>query len=377
MSFFYRFSKKPSSFVTLPFYPGPVSIPADIRQIFAQDFGPPRMGEEFLHTYRSAAKNMQKILYTQNEIVMPTGEGMLGLWGALKSVLKIGDKVVTIGTGVFGDGFAEMAKSLGCQVEHLSFPHDVTITANHLNIIEETLRRVQPLALIAVHCETPSGTLNPLQPLGGLKKQHGVPLFIVDAVSSIGGTPVNADACHVDIVLGGSQKCLACPADMSILAISDVAWHQMQTVQYVGYDALLPFRQASQNVQKFPYTPNWHGITALEKSSSNILAEGLFAVFVRHQNVAVECQKGLAQLGISLFPTPEAISSPTVTAAYVPEGFTSSQWQKQLAQQGLIVGKGLGIIQEKIFRLGHMGPQANLDNLKKALKIIRKTISGK
>ena len=99
---------------------------------------------------------------------------MVGLWGALKSCLKAGDKVVTVGTGVFGDGFADMAESLGCVVDKVSFPYDSTITRNDLERIDEAIKRTKPVMITAVHCETPSGTLNPLEELGKLKKERNV-----------------------------------------------------------------------------------------------------------------------------------------------------------------------------------------------------------
>ena len=62
-----------------------------------------------------------------------------------------------------------------------------------------------------------------LEELGRLKKDLGVPFLVVDAVASAGGAPVLADAWHADCVLGGSQKCLACPPDMSFMSVSAAA----------------------------------------------------------------------------------------------------------------------------------------------------------
>ena len=109
--------------------------------------------------------------------------------------------------------------------------------------------------ITVVHCETPSGTLNPLAELGQVKKELGVPLLYVDAVSSIGGAPVLTDEWNIDLCLGGSQKCLSSLADMAFLAVSDAAWEIIDQVGYVGYCALKPFRTA-QTEHYFPYTPS-------------------------------------------------------------------------------------------------------------------------
>ena len=124
---------------------------------------------------------------------------------------------------------------------------------------EEAIRRVKPVMLTAVHCETPSGTLNPIGLLGKLKKDLGVPLFYVDTVAGLGGAPVHMDEWNVDLMLGGSQKCLSCPPSMSMVGVSAAAWERMKEVNYQGYDAILPFRTVRTD-GRCPYTPNWHGV---------------------------------------------------------------------------------------------------------------------
>lgn len=361
-------------YAPMPFYPGPTSLHPALASILVQDFPPPRQGDVYQELYARTCANMQVLLGTKNEVILPTGEAMVGLWGALKSLVQAGDTVLTVGNGVFGDGFADMALSLGANVERLSFPYNTTLRPEDLEQIEVAIKRAKPLLITAVHCETPSGTLNPLADLGAMKKRHQVPLFMVDAVASVGGAPVLSDAWHIDVVLGGSQKCLSCPPDMGILAISEAAWEQAAKVNYEGYDALLPFKGAQEDVGRFPYTPHWRGVAALEKVSSLLLEEGLGAVFARHENIAQLARAGLEAIGIDLWTERDAINSPTVTAAKVPQGKKWSDWQEALAEKGLIVGGSLGPMAGKVFRIGHMGTQANEANMEKALAVIKASI---
>ncbi len=357
-----------------PFYPGPTSLHPALAPVLVQDFPPPRQGHIYQELYARTCANMQVLLGTQNDILLPTGEAMVGLWGAMKSLVRQGDTVLTVGNGVFGDGFADMALSLGAKVERLSFPYNTTLSAGDLELIEAAIKRTKPLLITAVHCETPSGTLNPLAELGEIKKRLGVPLFLVDAVASIGGAPVRADDWHIDVTLGGSQKCLSCPPDMGILAVSEAAWEQAVEVGYEGYDALLPFRNALEDVNSFPYTPHWRGVAALEKVSSLLLEEGLENVFKRHENVSLLAQAGLEAMGLEMWPVRGAISSPTVTAAKVPQGQNWQQWQEKLAAHGLIVGGSLGPLAGKVFRLGHMGTQADEEKMEKALLVLKECL---
>ena len=355
------------SYAPIPMVPGPVSLHPDVIAALAQDYGSGQVESDFMSLYDATSRNISKLMGTHNDVVLMTGEGMLALWGALKSCLVPGDSVVSVGTGVFGDGIGDMAESFGCRVERVSLPYNSTI--DDLSRVEEAIRRVKPVMLTAVHCETPSGTLNPLSGLGQLKQDMGVPLFYMDCVASLGGTPVEADAWHVDLALGGSQKCLSCPPSMSMVGVSDAAWERMKEVNYQGYDAILPFRTVRAD-GRCPYTPSWHGIAALHAGTQALFREGLTNVFRRHEETAAQCRSGLAALGIPLWTAPEAVNAPTVTAAMIPSGYTWLQWKEALRRHGLICTGSFGPMDGKVFRLGHMGTQAQPHLVEQALDAV-------
>ena len=361
-------------YAALPFYPGPVSLHPAVAAVLGKDYGPPRTGTEYLELYRSVRARLQTVLGTGEDVIIGTGEGMLALWGALKSLLRPGDTVLSVGTGVFGDGFADMAEALGCRAVRVSEPYDSTITDATLERVREAIRLHRPTLLTAVHCETPSGTLNPLEGLGRLKQEMGVPFFVVDAVASAGGAPVHADAWHADCVLGGSQKCLSCPPDMSFMSVSAAAWERVREVGYAGYDALKPFDGAAEDVMRHPYTPNWWGMAALDAALKALMSEGLEQVFARHDAVARQCRAGLADIGLALWPAPGAVNSPTVTAARIPDGWTWPEWRGALSAEGLVVGGSLGPLNGTVFRLGHMGTQADAERMERALAVMKRIL---
>ena len=357
-------------YAPIPMLAGPVTLHPKVLEVMSQDYSSGQVDETFLPFYAETGKSLAALMGTANDVVLMTGEGMLALWAGLKSCLKPGDTVVSVGTGVFGDGIGDMAASFGCKVEKVSLPYDSTIgMGDSLQRIEEAIRRTKPVMLTAVHCETPSGTLNPLAALGEMKKRLAVPLFYVDAVASVGGAPIEGDAWNIDLLLGGSQKCLSVPPSMSIIAVSPAAWSHMEAVAYQGYDAILPFRTVQAD-GRCPYTPYWHGVAALRAGAQAILEEGTAAVFARHESVARQCRDGLEKLGVRLFTAPGAVNSPTVTAALVPEKFVWKDWQKILKDRGLIITGSFGPMAGKVFRLGHMGTQADADLMAKALEAI-------
>ncbi len=351
--------------------PGPVSVLPEALAAMNHDYDAGRQEYDHLPLYLETAARLKRVAGTERcDAVIMSGEGMLALWAGLKSCLSPGDKVLAVGTGVFGDGIGEMAASFGCRAEVLSLPPDSTLNCgNALERVEEAVKRFRPKMITAVHCETPSGTLNPLKELGGIKKRLGVPLFYVDAVSSLGGAEVLADEWNIDLLLGGTQKCFSCPPNLAFLLVSPEAWDEAAKTAYQGYDALLPFR-AFAGEMPFPYTPYRQGTAALNESAGLILAEGLENCFKRHAETAAFCRESLLRLGLELFPQDGAIHSPTVSAVKVPRGTSWTEWRDLLKKNGLTVGGSLGPMEGKVFRLGHMGRQADMKLISGAVEII-------
>jgi aspartate aminotransferase-like enzyme len=352
---------------SIPMVPGPVRVLPEILQAYLTDYASADLEAEYLDLYRQTEVDLQKIFSTRNQMVLMTGEGMLALWGALKSCLRPGDRVLAIATGVFGYGIGDLARSIGAEVRTVGLSYDQTI--NNWDEIEQAISEFKPKMITAVHCETPSGTLNPIAELGHLKEKYNVSLLYVDAVASAGGTPVLTDEWKVDLMLGGTQKVLSVPPSMSIVAVSDPAWEIIEQVDYPGYDALKPFRKALDTAY-FPYTPYWHGLAALYAGTQYLLKEGLENSFARHAAVSAYCRERISRLGLEIFPTPEAVSSPTVTAVKVPPGIDWADFDRRLRQHGLVVGGNYGPLAGKVFRLGHMGTQADHSLVKKALDVI-------
>lgn len=355
----------------IPMVPGPVRVPSEVLEPYLENYGSGDLEPDYLELYNRTEANLQAIFATRNKIVIQTGEGMLALWGALKSCLLPGDRVLAIATGLFGYGVGEMARSIGAEVRTIGLAFNETIS--DLAEIEKAISEFRPKMITAIHCETPSGTLNPLAELGRLKREHEIPLLYVDVVASLGGVSVLTDEWGIDLALGGSQKCLSAPPSMAFVAVSPHAWEAIDQVNYPGYDALKPFREAQANFY-FPYTPYWHGTAALNAAAGLLLKEGLPHSFERHARAATACREQITGLGLSLYPAPTAVQSPTVTAVNVPEGISWPELDARFRREGLAVGGNYGPLAGKVFRLGHMGTQADLDLVGQAIEVIRKVI---
>lgn len=357
----------------IPMVPGPVRVPEIVLRSMQVDFGSGDLEPEFLDLYNRTERQLQEIYATTNSVLIMTGEGMLALWSALKSTLIPGDRVLCVATGVFGYGIGAMAASIGAEVKTIGLPYDQTLS--NWDEIEQVIVDYGPKMITAVHCETPSGTLNPLAELGRLKAKHGVPLLYVDAVASAGGTEVLTDRWQIDLCLGGSQKVLSAPAMAAFLTVSPTAWEVVEQIDYTGYDALKPWRTAQRDFY-FPYTPNWQGVAGLHAAAKLLLDEGLSNVFNRHAEAATRCREHVTAMGFRLFPAAGSIPSPTVSAVYVPDGISWSELDRRFRQHGLVVGGSYGPLAGKVFRIGHMGSQADLNLVDRALDVIEQVAAS-
>jgi aspartate aminotransferase-like enzyme len=355
----------------IPLVPGPVSLPEEVLAAYQFDYGSADLEEDFFRLYARCERDLQTVLGTQSQVTIQTGEGMLALWGALKSVLRPGDRVLAVATGIFGYGIGEMARQLGAEVEVVGFGHDQAIDPQP---VWEAAKRFRPRLVTAVHCETPSGVLNPLEVVGAICRDVDA-LYYVDFVASAGGAPVEMDSCRIDLGLGGSQKAFSLMPDLSMIAVSDRAWAAVEATGYVGYDALKPWRTALGD-RYFPYTHNWHALAGLAVSLQMLLDEGLAEVYTRHADVAAYCRQRLQTMGVRLFPAEEDFAAPTVTAAYVPDPWTWDALDAALRGNGMVVGGNYGDLAGKVFRIGHMGSQANLNLVRRGMDVLETVLTA-
>lgn len=353
----------------IPLVPGPVSVPEVVRAAYAVDYGSADLEDEFFALYGRCEAGLQRLLGTTADVAILSGEGMLALWGAMKSVIRPGDRVLAVACGVFGYGFAEMARQLGAEVQVVGFGYDVVADVEAVRTAALAWR---PRLVTVVHCETPSGTLQPLAEIGAICREVDA-LYYVDFVASAGGAPVEVDAWGIDLGLLGSQKVLSLMPDLSMVTISPRAWDAIAQTGYVGYDALAPWRTAVTN-RYLPFTHNWQAMAGLEVALSLLAQEGMEAAYARHAAVAQDCRDGLRALGVRLWPAREEYCSPTVTAAVVPEGWTWPALDRALRAKGMAVGGSYGPLAGKVFRIGHMGSQADHGVVARGLGVLEEVL---
>ncbi len=357
----------------IPLVPGPTTIAPETLAAYGHNYGSADLEPEFVEQYRETGRLLGEIMATRNDVVIALGEAMIVLWGTIKSTLGPGDRLLAISSGLFGEGFAEMARAVGADAKVVEFPWDEVPDPDR---VAAAARDYNPTLVTMVHCETPSGTLTPVEAVGKwLREVAPDALFAVDAVASIGGAPLDTDAAGIDFCLLGTQKCLSTVPDLGIVAVSERGWERVERVGYVGYDALAPFRRAVER-HYFPYTHSWHAVSALHAACRALLDEGLAASHTRHAHVAQGWRDAAREIGLALYPKNEADAAPTVTALHIPDRLDWPTLDARLRERGMVVGGNYGPLAGKVFRIGHMGNQATDDLLRRGAAALKDALGG-
>ena len=343
--------------------PGPTEVPKPVREAMGGELINPNVDPRFREIYRELTEQLARVYgtgETDHQVVVPGGEGILGLEASIASLVEPGTRVLCLSNGLYGDGFADFVESYGGEATLVSAPDTEPLP------IEELERRLQEDTFevaTMVHCETPTGTLNRIEPALDLLADHGV-VTVVDAVSSLGGTPVPTG--KIDVCLGASQKCFSAPPGLTTAAISDAAWEAMEERDNRSlYTNFLPWRDTDEG---FPYTHLTTEVVALRKSLELLLEEGLESVYRRHEQAARHCRKRGAELDLELHPdagdgrTAAERSSPTVTAFSVPN--RAEEIQRRLREDhDITIATGLASHAEDVIRVGHMGHNARVEKV--------------
>jgi aspartate aminotransferase-like enzyme len=332
--------------------PGPTYIHEEVRKAMSMEITNPDLDVEFYEYYKETCDKLKSLINTQNDVLILCGEGILGLEAACASIIEPGDRVLCIDNGVFGNGFGDFIKLYGGEAVYFKGDYRKGIDINEL---EEFLKEDNNFkAATLVHCETPSGITNPIDRICPLLNQYGI-LSIVDSVSGIGGEIVKVDEWKVDIILGGSQKCLSAPPGLTFLSISKDAWNKIlnRKAPIASYYANLSIWRSYLDDKRFPYTQPISDIFALRVALERALKEDT-GLFSRHEIIAEAVRESFKESGMELHALDS--HSSTVTTVIVPEGIEyKTLFNEMVEKHGIMIAGSLGFLKDKAFRIGHMG----------------------
>jgi predicted phosphoserine aminotransferase len=330
------------------FLPGPSYVLHRVRA--AQERQPVgHRSAAFREAYDRVAAGLQAVFRTRRPVVTATASATLLMEAALASTVE--RRALHLVNGAFSGRFQGIARGLGRESDHLTVPLGQAVEPE---LLRAALRRGRYDVVTVAHSETSTGVLSPLAELAQVVREESDALFVVDAVSSLAGAPVEPEAWGLDVVLTASQKALALPPGLAFATVSERAEERMARVERRGfYTDLLRYLEKHREGGTIT-TPAVTLFWALALQLESVLAEGMEARWRRHAELQRRTLAWAAERGLDA-PADARRRSPTVTTLAAPPGGSAPALVRALAARGFTVGGGYGEWKEGTFRIGHMG----------------------
>jgi alanine-glyoxylate transaminase/serine-glyoxylate transaminase/serine-pyruvate transaminase len=337
--------------------PGPSLVPERVVRAMSRPLIDHR-GPEFAVLLSEILEDLKKLFKTaKGQIILFPGSGT-GAWeSAIVNTLSPGDKVLGCVNGHFSELFCKTAAAHGIDVDRIEVEFGAGAPAEQ---IADRLRRDQEKrikAVLVLHTETSTGVTSDIANVRQAIDEAAHPaLLMVDVVSSLACCDLRFDEWKLDVALAGPQKGLMLPPGMALLAVSEKALQANRSAKcarsFWDWRAVL---EANPNGH-FPYTPATTHLFGLKESLAMLFEEGLDNVFNRHARLAEACRRAIEAAELKLFPRSRAECSNTLTAVAMPDGLDADAFiDHTLKLVDLPLGKGLGKVKGKLFRIGHLG----------------------
>lgn len=351
--------------------PGPTQVRENVRLARSRETTNPDLDLEFYDFYKETCEEISDLLNTENPAYILSGEGILGLEAACASLTEAGDRVLVIDNGVFGHGFADFVRIYGGEPVLYTTDYEEEVSVRELRTYLEQDHAFKYATV--VHCDTPSGRLNPIQDICPLLKSYGI-LTVVDAVASMFGEKICVDDWKMDIVCGGSQKALSAPIGLTFLTVSPAAAEAMRKrkTPIASFYANLTVYQDYYEKKWFPYTMPISDIYGLRVALDNVKNDT--RILERHREIAEYVRNTLREAGYKVYGNSGFAN--TVTALEVPEHRKADDILREVADEsGIMLAGSFDIFAGKLIRIGHMGEQANWKDVRQTLQALLKVLS--
>jgi 2-aminoethylphosphonate-pyruvate transaminase len=341
------------------FTPGPLNTSDAVRSAMLRDMG--SRDPDFIEIVRNIRRDLLAIPGAGPEYtaVPVQGSGTFAIESAIGSLLPANGKLLVLVNGAYGKRMLAIVQRLGIAVESIESPetepNDPAAAKAHLAAHPEVTH------VAAVHCETTTGIVNPIAEIGAVVTAAGR-RFMVDAMSSFGGMPVDVGGWNIDCLISSANKCLESVPGLAFAIVRTASLEaSCGCARSLSLDLHAQWAELERSGQ-FRFTPPTHVILALSAALEALAREGgVTAREARYRNNHWMVLDGMQAMGFQPVLRPE-LRSPIITAFHTPTDprFDFTEFYNQLARRDLLIypGKLSGI---DSFRIGTIGALTTQD----------------
>jgi len=336
--------------------PGPCSIDPRVYRAMATPLVG-HMDPWFTEMIGEVQTLLRRAFQTENRVTFPiSASGSGGIEAAVVNPLEPGDEAIVCVNGNFSERMAVIASRVPSTTIHrVEAPWGKTVDPNDVRKAAKG-RKIKFIGVC--HGETSTGVLTPLDDFRKVADEVGA-LFVVDAVATLCGTPLNVDRQRIDLCFSGTQKAISAPPGMSPITVGprmeEVLRARKTPVQSWYFDLTTTMNFWGKD-RTYHHTPPISIVFALREALCIVFEEGLEAGWQRHRQSQLSLIAGLEALGIQLFVPNAQDRLPTVTSVHVPKGVEDLRVRRQLLDEfGIEIAGGIGPLKGKIWRIGLMG----------------------
>ncbi len=341
--------------------PGPTPVPERVLLAMAKHPIGHRSGD-FNQIMKEVTQALQWLHQTQNDVLILAVSGTGAMEAGIINFLSPGDRVLVGCNGKFGDRWAEVCETYGLNVERITAEWGKALDPEQFRTQLEADTQKQIKAVIVTHSETSTAVLNDLETINRYVKDHGNALIMVDAVTSLGAIHLPVDEWGLDVVASGSQKGYMIPPGLGFVSVSTKAWEAYATAKLPRFYLDLGKYRKDAAKHSTPFTPPVNLFFGLQVALQMMQAEGLNAIFARHQRHKAATRAAMQAMGLPLLAA-DAAASPAVTAV-VPANVEAEIIRSALKKKfDIAIAGGQDHLKGKIFRIGHLGFVSDRDIL--------------
>ena len=355
--------------------------PSDVHPRVLAAMARPTIGHldpVFVNMMDELKQLLQYGFQTKNELTIPvSAPGSAGMETCFVNLVEPGDKVIVCSNGVFGGRMKENVERCGGIAVMVDAEWGRAVDPQR---VEDALKKNPDAKVVAfVHAETSTGAQSDAKTISAIARQYGC-LTIVDAVTSLAGTPLKVDEWQLDAVYSGSQKCLSCTPGLSPVTLSPRAVEKIKArkskVQSWFLDLNLVMGYWGGTVKRaYHHTAPINPLYGLHEALVIMKDEGLENSWARHARMHGALRAGVEAMGLS-FLVPQAERLPQLNAIRLPDGVDEMAIRQRLLNEfNLEIGAGLGALAGKVWRIGLMGYAANVKNVLFCLSALETTLA--